>query len=357
MILNILLVILAISLLMIFHELGHFFFAKIFKVKVKELGLGLPPRILGKKIGGTIYSLNLIPFGAFLRLKGERKKKEEKGSFFKKPYWQKFLIISGGVLSFWLISFLLYSVVFKAGAQVAVSDEEPVKEAKIMVISTIEGTPAEKAGLSSQDIILKIKIKEKILIPQKMEEFRNFIRAHPNVSSELEIKRGKEIIKKEVILSEKEGKGFLGIYFQRVAIVKYPFLKAIFQGGKTTLLTTKLVFESYGRIFKSLISERKVPLGMEVVGPIGIGNLMIGASKISFLYFLQVLAAISIFMAVINILPIPALDGGRLLFLTIEAIRGRAINERIELAINNFFFFLLIILLVFLTIKDILKLL
>jgi regulator of sigma E protease len=127
------------------HELGHFLFAKKFGVKVEEFGIGYPPRLFGKKIGETVYSLNLLPFGAFIRLPGETEESDDAQSFSKQPIKKRVLIVLGGVLAFWVIAAIIFSIVFSLGAPVAVEDEcllwmsssVQIKQNKFRILQTI----------------------------------------------------------------------------------------------------------------------------------------------------------------------------------------------------------------------------
>ena len=134
--------------LMVLHEFGHFILAKKFGVKVEEFGVGYPPRIFGKKFGETIYSLNLLPFGAFVKIYGETERTEDPWSFGGKPIWQRALVILGGVVSFWVISFVLFSVVMSLGLPVGIEDEDTAgfKNPKVQIYEISQGSPAEKAG-------------------------------------------------------------------------------------------------------------------------------------------------------------------------------------------------------------------
>lgn len=360
MFLAVIIVIFSLSLLVILHEFGHFFFARKFGVKVEEFGIGIPPRIFSKKIGETVYSLNLIPLGGFVRIYGEEsnnQKANEPFSFASKKSWQKAMIILGGVVSFWLISLILYFFVFGLGARTVVGDETNPKylNPKVQIVSVVKSSTADRIGLRAGDIILEVFSDKERLKVDKINEFLNFISTKPNKKIELTFQRGNKIIKKEFVLKEdpKTKKALLGVYVQRTAVVKIPWHKAFFESIKTTANMTKSVFLGYLEIFKSLLQKRNLPEGTEIMGPIGVGAFLVGAVEFNFVYFLQILAGLSIFLAVFNLLPVPALDGGQLLFLGIEVLRRKPINERIKKNINSAFFLILILLMVFVTIKDI----
>jgi len=362
MVLAILVVIFSLSLLMALHEFGHFILAKKFGVKVEEFGIGMPPKIFGKKFGETIYSLNLIPFGAFVKIYGEENSKQsfDPQSFSAKPIWQRALILLGGVISFWLISMILFTFVLGLGAVTAVGDEDNPNflNPKVQILGVVSDSPAKTAGIKAGDIILKLQFQEELLETNKVEEVRSFIREHGKLPISLTIQRGREIFETNITpqITPSAKKAHLGIYLQRTAIIKYSWSSTPLEGIKTSFNTTKLALLGYFEIFKSIFKEKELPQGVEIMGPVGIGTFMVGAFEISFVYFLQILATISVFLAIFNLLPIPALDGGRLLFLGIEKLRRKPINREIEKNINGVFFFLLMILMIFVTTKDIMKL-
>src|SRR4030042_1003713 len=163
MIFTIVITFISIIALLVLHEFGHFIVAKKMGVKVEEFGVGYPPRIFGKKIGETIYSVNLLPFGAFVKIPGESGEKsnlEDYQSFTGKPVWQRALIMLGGVVSFWIVAAILLSIVYGIGAPQAISDEEtgPLVNPKIQLIGIASDSPAEEAGLKAGDAILKFSI-------------------------------------------------------------------------------------------------------------------------------------------------------------------------------------------------------
>jgi regulator of sigma E protease len=362
-ILTILIIIVALSLLMALHEFGHFLVAKKLNIKVEEFGIGLPPRIWSKKINETEYSVNLIPFGAFVKIFSEEVEKDDPlyfRSYLSRPVWQRALVLLGGVVAFWVIAYFLFIFVLGLGVNTAVDDIDSPEflNPKVQIIGINPHSPAQNAGFKTGDIILKIESLNETLKTDKEKEIRLFIKSHPQQPLKFTVKRGKKILDLNVTLSKDEnGNGFLGVYLQRTATIKYPWRKTIIEAGKVTYSNTQLGIWGYIEIIKSLLKERKMLEGVELIGPVGLGSFMAGAFEISFVYFLQVLATISIFLAIFNLLPIPALDGGQLLFLAIEKIKRKPINKKTEEMINNFCFICLIILSLFVTIKDILNLL
>src|SRR3990167_1887799 len=138
---------LSLVFLMIIHEFGHFFVAKKFGVKVEEFGIGYPPRLFGKQFGDTLYSINLIPLGAFVRIYGEETGVDDYRSFSNLAVWKRILIVLGGVLAFWVASIVIFSVLFLIGAQVPVGDQDVAvgTPVAVSIMSVQKGTPAESA--------------------------------------------------------------------------------------------------------------------------------------------------------------------------------------------------------------------
>jgi regulator of sigma E protease len=354
--LSILIVFFSLIILIIIHEFGHFILAKKFGVDIEEFGIGYPPRIIGKKIGNTIYSLNLLPFGAFVKIKGEEEEIENLKSFSKKPIWQRLMIILGGAIAFWLVAWILISISMNLGMPKAISDEEIVPEAKVQIIGIAKNSPAENAGLKIGDYILEAESeKEKIEKIQKVKEIQDFTDLNLGKEILLTIERGKKILKIELIPREKppEGEGPMGVVLSRVTFVSLPWYKAIFEGFSNLANITFLIFSSIPKILSEIFFKRKIPPGVEIVGPIGIFGLASQMITLGFSYYLRFLALIAIYLAIFNLFPIPALDGGKILFLGIEALRKKPISKEAERKITAFFFALLISLMIFITIRDI----
>lgn len=339
------------------HEFGHFLLAKKLGVKVDEFGLGYPPRLFAKKMGETVYSLNLLPFGAFVEIHGERGQIESSNSLNKKPILQRAAIILGGVISFWIIGIILFSIVFRIGAPVAISDDLEVQNGKVQIIQIAKNSPAEITGLKEGDTILELKAQNSKIKINKVKEVQEFVNKNRGKEVILTIERGNEFFKVKLIprISPPENEGPIGISLVRTTIKKYPLFTAILKGIKTSFEITLSILKSFGQILKDLVSKKGIPRGVEVMGPVGVGVLLFQALQRGISYFLQFVAIVSLHLAIINLLPIPAVDGGRLLFLGIEKLKGSPIDPKIEKRINATFFALLIILMVFVTIRDIIR--
>jgi len=340
MVITIFIALFSLIALLVIHEFGHFILAKRFGTKIEEFGIGYPPRIFGKKIGETIYSLNLIPFGAFVKIHGEEGGVEDYRSFTDKPLWQRFLIIIGGVLSFWVVSAVLLGVVSAAwGLPQAVTDEENynLKEIKVQITQIMPASPAEAIGLKAGDIFVDF---------EKVSDVQNFTEINKGKEVDITIKRGEDLFEKKIVPP-------MGVALARTALRQYSWFSAPWHGITVSKDMTVNIVRGWVAGLKNVLGISPLPSGlkMEMFGPIGILDLLGQYSKMGISYFFFLISYISIAMALTNILPIPALDGGKMFFLAIEAFRGKAVNYKIEQNITATFFVLLIIFMIFVTIK------
>ncbi len=347
----------AISFLIILHELGHYLVAKKFNVKVEEFGLGFPPRLYGKKIGETIWSLNWIPFGGFVRMYDEhadienKKKLEKKDrSFSKKPIWQRMLIVIAGCLVFWLLAFLMFIFTFSQGTIVAIDDDQYAPDAVIRITQVEEKSPAYIAEIRPGDIIQSIIVNNKEIQINKIKDLQNIIRDNPGQEIILYIKRGEEIKSKNTKLQKENP--VIGVDLQRVAFQSFPIYEAIPMAAKRTIKITLLIGESLPKIPGEVVNLIK---GEEagITGPVGIVDFMGERIELGIVHFINFLALISINLAIINLLPIPGLDGGKLVFLAYEWIRAKPFPQKIEIYITAFFLILLLGLILIVTVADI----
>lgn len=343
--------------LMIVHEFGHFIIAKRAGIKIEEFGIGYPPRIFGKKIGQTVYSINLLFLGAFVRIKGEEGGLEDRESFSGLPIYKRVAIVLGGVISFWLVAIILFSFVFAIGVRVPIEDSAKldVNEVQVQISAVRVNSPASIAELQKGDVIKEITALDGNVLISTIKEFQDFVSTHKGQEITLKIQRGESVLEKSlsprVIAPENEGA--VGIELQRTAtlIQKYPWYQApvkglLFCGELTYRATISLV-----QFFSDLILGKGLMEGAEPAGPIGLTIFLARAAQMGIGFFLYFIAAVSVLLAIFNLLPIPALDGGKILFLIIEKIRSKAVSPKIEQTITMVFFFTLIALSLFVTIK------
>lgn len=348
--------IISLILLIVLHELGHFFFAKKFGVRVDEFGIGYPPRLFGKKIGETIYSWNLLPLGGFVKIYGHEERIEDPRSFTTKPFWQKSIIILGGVAVFWVIAAILLSVVLLIGAPSVIDDYEigDFRNPRVQIIEVAKDSPAAVAGLKIGDIIEGING----ISVDKVVEVQNISAENKGKEVVLTIQRGQKVFDISLALREyfPSDQGPMGVALFRTALKKTVWYKAPIGGIKATGSLTVSIIKGWGIVLKSLFMGRGLPDGVEVKGAVGIFELFNGVGSLGASYFLQLVAIIAISLALINSLPIPALDGGWFVFLIIEKIKGKPLNDKIIQKISAVFFILLVILMIWITVKDVIGL-
>ena len=351
--------IIVLGVLIFVHEFGHFIMAKRSGMKVEEFGFGFPPRIWGVKKGDTIYSINWIPFGGFVKILGEDgQENENPKSFASKPAGKKAVVIVAGVVMNLLLAVVLLSIGNITGLRVGIFDEEMAKTArdiKVQIIQVAPGSPAEEAGIGLLDEVYGFNIGGKEILVSSVKEVQDII--SQNIGSEITflVRKGNEITKTNLTprANPPEGEGASGIALAETGIISYPWYKAPIKGIENTAILTVNTFIGYGTIIKNLFTTGKA--GVELTGPVGIAVITGQAARIGFTYLMQFTALISVNLAVLNIIPFPALDGGRLLFIIIEKIKRRPISRKVENAFNMAGFALLILLMFYVTIKDVFK--
>ena len=355
-IVEIIIAILLLSILVVVHELGHFLMAKKLGIKVEEFGIGLPPRLWGIKRGETIYSINKLPLGGFVKLAGEdeaevssseiedRSKQELRRYFFARSKKERAVVLLAGVAMNFLVAVLLISFIFTQGAFVPTD--------RVHIERVIENSPAAAAGLQPKDVIVEFAHQ-----PIKTsEELIRLTKEHASQSTPVKIDRvGKQI---EIMITPRQttsrNEGPLGIVISNVEERKYSLLEAPYYGLKYALEVSVQVYITLGMILWRLITFQSLG-GVDVGGPIRIVEETAKAVNLGILPALNIMALISLNLALINVLPIPALDGGRLLFVVFEKIIGRRVKPKIEQTAHQIFFILLIGLILLITTNDILR--
>ena len=356
MLLTLLIAFLSLIALMIIHEFGHFIIAKKFGVKVEEFGVGYPPRLFGKQFGDTLYSVNLIPLGAFVKIYGEEGGVDDYRSFASLPIWKRILICLGGVIAFWVAAMVIFSVVFIIGARVPVGDQDVAGTAtQVTIVAVQQDSPAGQAGLKAHDQIRSLDSGTSTLTVDKISDFQKFITDHKGQPVTFTVERqGKEILLSLTPrISYPADQGPTGVVLERLAsiIEKYPWYQAPWQGIIYTGKSTWASLEGIGNVIGSLFKGKGVPAGAELAGPIGITIFLANAASYGPGFFLYFIGSISVLVAIFNLFPIPALDGGKLLFLIIEKIIGRPVSVRLEQNLTVTFFILLIAMSLFVTVR------
>lgn len=349
----IILVLVGLSFLILAHEAAHFFFAKFFGLKVSEFGFGFPPRIGAKKIGETEYSLNWILFGGFVRIAGEHgefemlenpngeralKSHDVKVSklFYAQPAWKKSLIVLGGVIMNFFLGWLLISSALMIGTP------------KAVVITDIEpNSPAVAVGIQSGDAVKGYASAREVI---------DFVNAHRGQPITLNLLRNaKEIdvtVTPRVVTAP--GEGAVGIGLADAGSPREAPLPALYDGFMASIGMFGAIIMAFGGLIKQIFVHASLPAG--IVGPVGIFGVAEETGKIGLVYLLQFIGIISINLSVVNLIPFPALDGGRFVMVIIEKIKGSALSRKIEMWVNGLGFAFLLLLMLLLTVRDVLNL-
>jgi regulator of sigma E protease len=413
MFITILIFIAILGILVLAHEFGHFIVARKSGMKVEEFGFGFPPRIVGiqvykdKEIKNinrtesieiskteiessgkgivieeikdvikeedevkfkkwhfvwgrkepvnkekTVYSVNLIPLGGFVKILGENNEYEsDPRSFINRPFWPRLLTLVAGVLMNVILAWALISAGFGVGLPTAVSslDDLPkganYKNPKVVILEVMPGLPADKAGIQAGDEILFIDG----VNTQSLEQVQNYILQNKGKQFDFKVKRVNQDfdIKVNSLKDPGPDQGPNGIALAYIGKLQYPWYSAIYEGAKTTYFQIETIAKGIYRLFAT-----KAGLS-SLGGPVKIARLTGQVADMGFIYLIQFTAFLSLNLAILNILPFPALDGGRILFLIIEKIRRKRNNQKLEQITNTVGFALLLLLMLAVTIKDI----
>ena len=345
--------------LILVHEFGHFIVAKRSGVRVDEFGIGFPPKVWGKKFGETEYTINALPFGGFVRIFGEDPNEESlksPHSMVAKPWYIKAAIIVAGVVMNILFAWFLFVIVFALGPQEA---DVNTPDAEMLVTHIVADSPAEKAGLKTGDVILSVSDGTTEIPARDPAQVSEFIGKHPGSPVTVALKRDgvpQSITANPVtgMVAAEPERGALGFGLGLFSTTPLPLPEALYRASALTGTTLWAIATSLVGFFASafmLTADLS-----QVTGPVGIVGLVGDAATLGFLTVLSFTAFISLNLAVINLLPFPALDGGRFVVTLAEAIRGKMFPTTVVNAINGVGFILLIILMIVVTWSDIMKL-
>lgn len=350
------------------HEFGHFIVAKKSGIRVDEFSFGFPPRLFGKKIGETTYNFNALPLGGYVKIFGENPNEESingpdsKRSFVNKPKIIQASVLLAGITMNLLVAWILLSVGFMSGLPTSVGiapKGSTIDNQALTITSVVNDSPAEKGGIKTGDKIIALETKNdttmllsSILGPENVQAF---VKKHNGEEIKVSLIRGKESMEKTVVPEEnKEGTAMIGISMDMIGMLKLPIHKAVWEGFKLTWNLTKgTAVGFYNLIHDAVLGKADIST---LTGPVGIVGVVGDAAKFGFIYLLSFTALISINLAVINLVPFPALDGGRLLFLLIEKIKGSQIKPQVANITNMIGFGLLMLLMVIITYHDVVKL-
>ncbi len=375
---NIFIFLFALSVLVFVHELGHFLAAKKAGILVEEFGIGMPPKLFSKKVGETLYSINALPIGGFVRMYGEEttfvegKKKGGKGkgfvgrSFLDKSLSQKVPVIMGGVFMNLMFAVVIFGVVYSVLGV-------PVETDKVRVVGLSEGAPAQEAGLLLDDWVVEVggeKMEETKALVDKVGEVKEdkillLVAREEGEMGGIDLVdcpfliEGWGCFETEVGLRENppEGQGKMGVAVSNTQTVRYewwqmPF-RGVLVGFEEAWFWGKVILQGLGTMVGGLF-RGEVP--SDVAGPVGLYQASSQiAEKDGFWALLHFFGVISVNLAIVNALPLPALDGGRMVFILFEGITRKKIKPGVEMKINNIGMFALLALMALVAIGDVLR--
>jgi len=393
---TVLVFIILLGILVFVHELGHFLAARKSGMAVHEFAIGFPPFLIGFYIDpktkkrvwvtrnkakqdiistgagiseskqfhypNTLYALNLLPLGGYVKIKGENGEMDnEKDSFGAQKAWKRIVVLVAGVTMNFLFAAFLLAIGFMTGLPTDVSDGVPpgaevITEPVVSIQQVMGNSAAEDAGLKLGDKIITLD-NESV---KETTDVINYVKENGTKEMALQIERktkeGETIIENiSVTPRGEEGETpKMGIMLVKEAQIKYPWYKAIWMGLRQAVITIGFMFMSFFLLFKSLIFGGGV--SAEVAGPVGIATIVGDSYRLGMAYLINVATMISLSLAVINILPIPALDGGRVVFVLLEKIMGKKVPIKYEQIAHMIGFSLLMLLILIVTVRDVMKL-
>jgi regulator of sigma E protease len=333
------------SVMMFVHELGHFVTARLTGITVLEFGFGLPPRLWGFKRNGVMYSINWIPFGAFVKMLGEEDPTAP-GSFASKPIHIRALVLAAGSGMNFLLAVLAFSMVYIVGVP-GVSPDGPVRIAEVAA-----GSPAAAAGLQPRDVLVSFNGQ-----PVNVQTFREAAATHLDQPIQVEVSRGNQTM--VVTLTPRsnppQGQGAIGIVLG-AGLVQLSPVAAVGQGFTQTVRAIGTTLS----IPKMLIEGSLAPSDARLIGLVGMAQTTSEAvsyvADTGFWYPLFVLTGLfSAGLSIANLLPIPALDGGRLFFVLLEWVRGRRVPPEREAAFHFVGIVVLLMLMVIISFNDLIS--
>ncbi len=332
------------SVLVFVHELGHFATAKMAGIKVQEFGFGYPPRVFGITRGETTYSINLLPLGGFVKMLGENASPGDPRAFASKSRAVRATVLIAGSAMNLLLVPILYAAVFMIGEQVPCDACD-----RVQVYGVIANMPAERAGMREGDVIVSIE-GQTVSTP---DDVRRLVRTTPEREIGVTVERAgrTESLRLTPRAVQQENQGAIGIQLgPEVVTVQRPIWQAVPMGFQRT-------GEMLGLFLNGLRQMVFREVDAELSGPVGIARETGRAAAAGVTTLLQFTAFLSLNLAVFNMLPVPGLDGARLLFVVVEGVRqGRRLNPQIEGAIHLAGMVLLLCLMLFVTLNDVRRL-
>ncbi|MDO8435126.1 MAG: M50 family metallopeptidase [bacterium] len=340
--------------LVLVHEWGHFIVARLHGMKVEEFGFGFPPRIGGILRRGTLYSLNWLPLGGFVRIKGENGDTVDPDSFAGQKPWRRATVLLAGVGMNVALAWVLFTTLLAIGVPTeitgGIAPGARVSNEELRIMGLYASGPAVQAGLLIDDVVLSVNgtpIKD-------AEDLRAIAKLGSPVTFEILRDDEKKSFTVEPRVLEVGGQALTGLQLAHLATVRFPLHRALVEGAKQTWFAIQEIFKAFAHLFSELATSGK--LSADVAGPVGIAVITGDVARQGWAHILQFGAFLSLNLAILNIVPFPALDGGRLLFVIIEKLKGKPVRARTEALIHQIGFITLLLFVVLVTYRDIVRL-
>ena len=345
--------IILLSIIIIIHELGHFMFAKLFNVYCYEFSMGMGPKIWQKKGKETVYTLRLLPIGGYVSMAGENDGMQEEYTDIVVPKertlthlkeWKRIIIMGAGIFMNFMLAWVIMSGFYLYQGVYPVAPEP-------IIASVVEGSPADLAGLEANDYILKVTLEDGTVIePEKFEDITNYTLTYDGDITYTVERNGQTLDFVVTPYQDQETKGYysginsLPYQAKEVTLLNAPILGAsyLFDSTKTMLIALVRMFQGFGL--------------EQLSGPVGIYTATETYANLGIEYFLMLIALLSLNLGIVNALPLPVLDGGRIIITLGEWIFKRKLNQKIEIALMSACWVLLIGLMIFVTWNDIMRL-
>ncbi len=337
------------GILIFVHEFGHFIMAKKNGVRVEKFSFGFGKKLYSKKIGATEYLISAIPLGGYIKMAGDEPNEERKGSsdeFLSKSCGQRSQIVAAGPILNFVLAFFLFSLIFVIGS--------PTLTCRVGQL--IDDYPAREAGIKEGDLVLAVD-GEKV---EYWPDLAGIIHEKSEGEVVLDIQRADQVIQLKVspkveerqdIFGQKIKIGLIGIYpSEDLAVIKYGWGRSFYEGGRKLFVLSGLTYKALW-----FIIIRRLSFQESITGPIGIFYLTGQAAKLGFVYLLNLMAILSMSLAIFNFLPLPVLDGGHLFFLLLEKLRKKPVSTRIQELAHQAGAFAIIALMLFVFYSDLLK--
>lgn len=362
---SVLIFLLVLFVLVLVHELGHFIAAKKTGMRVDEFGIGFPPKLFGIKKGETEYTLNALPIGGFVKIFGEdavdaAESPDRDRSFVAKSKLAQAIVLVAGVAMNALFAWLLFALALSIGVLGEVAETEASEDASLVITAVLPEGPAAEAGIESGSVVTAVMAGETVLESLTPSSFSAFTETHGSDELTLMVRRGGEdavvaLTPASGVIEGEPEREAIGVALSLIDVVREPIHVAVGEAFMMTVRGLRDITLGLGALlYDTLRGEADFS---QVAGPVGIVGLVGEASQFGITSLLMFTAFISLNLAVINLLPFPALDGGRLVFVAVEAVTRRTIQPVWVARINAVGFMLLLVLMVAVTWNDIARIL